>query len=62
MFSDIMYTMRKYTGVEKTEVLSPEDHEKISSTLQRVGKTSVKEMTEEEKNSLNISLEDHSSN
>ena len=49
--------MRKYTGVEKTEVLSPEDHKKISSTLQRVGKTSMQQLSEDERDDLQESLE-----
>ena len=49
--------MRKYTGVEKTTVLSPEDHKKISNTLRRVGKTSMQQLSDEERNSLNDSLE-----
>ena len=49
--------MRKYTGVEKTEVLSPKDHKVISSTLQRVGKTSMQELSDEERTSLEDSLE-----
>ena len=49
--------MRKYTGVEKTEVLSPKDHKVISSTLQRVGKTSMQELSDEERDNLQESLE-----
>ena len=57
MFSKIIYTMRKYTGTEKTEVLSPEDHQTISATLRRVGKTSMQQLSDAEKLSLEDSLE-----
>jgi len=49
--------MRKYTGVEKTEVLSPEDHKKIFSALQRVGKVSVQQLSEDERDDLQEFLE-----
>lgn len=44
--------MRKYQSVEKTEVLPPQEQQKISSDLHAIGKTSAKELTEEERQKL----------
>lgn len=57
MFSKVICTMRKYTGTEKTEILSPKDHQTISATLRRVGKTSMQQLSDAEKSSLEDSLE-----
>jgi hypothetical protein len=42
-------TMRKYQSVEKTEVVSPEGHDKIAADLKKVGKTSAAELTDAER-------------
>lgn len=41
--------MRKYQSVEQTTVLSPSEQEKIASGLRAIGKTSAKDLTEEER-------------
>lgn len=44
--------MTKYQSVEKAEVLSPEDHERIGTELRRLGKTnaqSLQDLTEAER-------------
>jgi hypothetical protein len=40
---------RKYQSVEKTEVLPPKEQQKISSGLHAIGKTSAKNLDEEER-------------
>ena len=50
--------MRKYTGVEKTEILTPKEHEVIGNALNKLGKTSMKDLSEEEKETLTTSLEE----
>lgn len=42
--------LRKYADAEKTEVLPAEDQERIERDLHRVGKTSAKDLTEDERN------------
>jgi len=49
--------MRKYTGVEKTEVVTPEDHKKIFSALRRVGKRNFQQLSEDERKEVNAFLE-----
>ena len=44
--------LRKYQSVEKAEPVSPEGHQAIQSELHKVGKTSVQDMTPEEKKNL----------
>lgn len=44
--------MRKYTGVEKVEVLTPSEHEGIDKVLSKTGKTSVQDLTEAERKDL----------
>jgi hypothetical protein len=41
--------LRKYADVETTEVLPAEDQERIERSLHRVGKTSAKDLTEDER-------------
>jgi len=41
--------MTKYQSVEKAEVLSPEDHERIGTELRRLGKTNAQDLTEAER-------------
>lgn len=36
--------MTKYQSVEKAEVLSPEDHERIGTELRRLGKTNAQSL------------------
>lgn len=49
--------MRKYTGVEKTEVVSPEGHKKIFESLRRVGKRNFQQLSDEEREQVVNSLE-----
>lgn len=49
--------MKKYTGVEKTELLSAEKHSVISSVIKRFNKTSMRELSEEEREEIRNSLE-----
>jgi hypothetical protein len=41
--------MRKYQSVEKTEVLPPKEQQAISSGLHAIGKTSARDLSEEER-------------
>jgi hypothetical protein len=49
--------MRKYTGVEKTEVLSAAKHNAINRVIKRFGKTSVRQLSDNERVELMKSLE-----
>jgi hypothetical protein len=49
--------LRKFTGVEKTEVLSPDQHKAVEVQLHAMGKTSAANLTEDERNSLNIPVD-----
>jgi hypothetical protein len=40
---------RKFQSVEKTEVLPPSEQQKISENLHKIGKTSAKDLSEEER-------------
>jgi hypothetical protein len=50
--------LRKYQKVENAEVISPEGHDLIQDELRKTGKTSVQEMTSEEKHDLSEKLDD----
>lgn len=39
----------KIQSVEKSEVLSPDEHRRIQSGLHKLGKTSAKDLTESER-------------
>jgi CheY binding len=41
--------MRKYQSVEKAEVLPEKDQDKISENLHTLGKTSARELSDEER-------------
>lgn len=41
--------MRKYQSVEKAEVLPPREQQQISANLHSIGKTSAKDLSEEER-------------
>ena len=41
--------MRKYQSVEKTEVLAPSAQKAISTGLHSIGKTSARDLSEEER-------------
>ncbi|WP_156027828.1 hypothetical protein [Candidatus Solirubrobacter pratensis] len=41
--------MRKYTGTEKTEVLTPDEHRQAGDALREMGKTSARDLTEAER-------------
>jgi hypothetical protein len=42
----------KFQKVEKTELVSLEDHDAISDGLHKVGKTSIRQMSDEERKRL----------
>lgn len=48
---------RKTNRVEKIEVLSPAQHEAVGNALHAMGKTSASELSESEKESLQIALQ-----
>jgi len=48
---------RKYQSVEKTDVLSEDDHKKVEAKLHKLGKTSMTELDEDERNSLVAGLD-----
>jgi hypothetical protein len=41
--------MKKYADTEKVVVVTPEEHQKIQEGLNKFGKTSASELTEEER-------------
>lgn len=43
---------RKYQSVEKAEVLSKDDHERVEKHLHSLNKTSATQLTEEEREEL----------
>ena len=45
-------SFRKYQSVEKTKVVDPEEARRIGAATRKVGKTSVREMTPDEKRTL----------
>jgi hypothetical protein len=49
--------LRKYQSVEQTEIVSPKGHQAIESELRKVGKTSVSQLDEDQRNALNERLE-----
>jgi hypothetical protein len=49
--------MKKYTGVEKTELLSAEKHSAINHIMKRFAKSSVQQLSDDERDELNKSLE-----
>lgn len=51
--------MKKYTRSEKTEVLTPEQHDRAQEELAKVGKTSARELSQEERKEFDAAL--HSS-
>lgn len=44
--------MKKYAITEEHQVLSPEAHQQVTDELKKVGKASVKDLTDEEKRAL----------
>jgi hypothetical protein len=49
--------MRKYQSVEKTQVLSPEEQTKVSENLHKLGKTSARGLTDEERAAFKTALD-----
>lgn len=41
--------MRKFTKAEKAEVLSPEAHKAAQEALRKLGKTSARDLTDDER-------------
>ena len=48
---------RKFQSVEKTDVLSDEEHGKIKNALKKLNKTSAKQLTDEEREKLSQLLD-----
>ena len=44
-----MMSMRKYQSVEKTEILPRSEQDRVSSELHKLGKTSARDLTDEER-------------
>ncbi len=44
--------MRKYQTVEKADVLPPKEQQAISNSLHKLGKSSARDLSEEERKSL----------
>lgn len=42
-------SFRKYQSVEKVKVLSPEENAKVALELHKLGKTSARQLTDEER-------------
>ncbi len=49
--------MTRYADVEKTEVLTSDEHRRIAKGLRKLGKRSVKDLTPEERKRLLASSE-----
>jgi len=49
---------RKTMRVESAEVLSSEDHSRVEQTLHRLGKTSAKQLDDQERAKLGRALKD----
>lgn len=49
--------MKKYQKVEKTEVVSPEGHDRIEEELHKIGKTSAVSLTPFERRQVTDALE-----
>ena len=47
-----MMAMTKYADVEDAKVLSPQEHDQIESNLHRVGKTSARDLTDNERSKV----------
>lgn len=47
----------KYTATEKAEVLSPEKHRTVEAELHRIGKTSARDLTDEERQKFTDSVD-----
>lgn len=47
----------KFMSVEASEVVTPEGHEAISDELNKLGKTSARDLSPEERESVNRGLE-----
>lgn len=52
-------SFRKFQSVEKTDVVSPEDHQRISKEMHRVGKTSMRELDENERQQVTEALDNN---
>jgi len=50
--------MRKYQSVEGAEIVNQEDHDRIASSLKKLGKKSVQELSDSEKARFAQSLQD----
>lgn len=55
--SSSLISMKKYTGVEKTELLSAEKHSVINSVIKRFNKTSAQQLSDDERDELNKALD-----
>lgn len=53
---------KKFQKAEKVDVVTDDEQKIINDHLQRTAKTSVSEMTEEEKNDLNVDLQKENEN
>ena len=47
-----MSPMTKYADAEKAEVLTPDEHQRISKGLRKLGKASVQDLSEDERKHL----------
>jgi hypothetical protein len=48
---------RKYQKVEKTDVVSPEGHDRIADALEKIGKTSAADLNEDERKQVSEALD-----
>lgn len=49
--------MRKYQSAEKAQVLSPQEQTKVSENLHKLGKTSARDLSDEERAALKTALD-----
>lgn len=45
-------TMQKFTQAEQAEVLTPEEHKNVEEGLHSLGKTSARDLSDEERKSI----------
>ncbi len=53
---------KKYQSVEKTEVVSPEGHERISSALEKTGSHSMADLNDAQREQVTDALDDAEGN
>lgn len=50
--------MKKYQKVERADILSPQEHDTVEQELRKVGKTSMRNLDEDERKQVTDALAD----